>query len=68
MMQKLCVEFKNSLIKACIYLSFSYNLGSLRVYRSCAIYDHLTVPAAIIKAEMTINNIKNNCEKEGNNK
>lgn len=70
MMQKLRVEFKNSLIKARIYLSFSYNLGFLRVYRSCAIGAHTITPIVNMKPEMTNikNTIENNYGKEGNNK
>lgn len=52
MKQKLLVKFKNNLINACIHLSFSYNLGSLRLYRSCAAVDHLYITADIIKPKM----------------
>jgi len=52
MKQKLLVEFKNSLINACIYLSFSYNLRSLRLYQSCIAVDHLYITADNIKPKM----------------
>ena len=48
--QKLFV--KNSLINVCIHLSFSYNLGSLRVYRSCAAGAHVIIPTVIIHPKM----------------